>query len=293
MSDPILPPEIEYTIFMDALAIKGTSESPRNLLLVAKRVHTWLIPKLTETFAIRKFAPPQNYPGPSGWSIDTLITHGIHTRNLFIWTSPYPSSDCYDPLAAKYISLCPNLTNLVLWSAHSMEIPYAQLNEIAHLHSLTHLSINLKKIPSLAWENSELLRLFEKITHLHNVAIIESSKDITLFNHFTSLTHLTFPDLSDETLIPLFLTRLPTLEALIVLTDHPNHFSRISVRHDCQWSVDDPRIVKIACQSYADKELDEWLLEVQERRGIWGLADRAIRERQKQKGLSVVAEEDK
>ncbi|TFK69599.1 hypothetical protein BDN72DRAFT_959467 [Pluteus cervinus] len=282
MSDPILPPEIEYTIFMGALAIKGTSESAGNLVLVARRVHMWLIPKIMETFAIRTYPPAQNYP--VSWSVDTLVKYGVHTRNLFVWTSPYPSSPSYDPLASKYISLCPNLTNLVLWSAHSMEIPYAQLEEIAHLHSLTHLSINLKKIPSLAWENSTLLRVFEKITHLHNVALIDSSDDITLFNHFTSLTHLTFPYLSDEAFIPLFLTSLPTLEALIVLENHYNGVDSMSVRHDCPLSVDDPRIVKIACQSQAEKELDEWLLQVQEGQGIWGLADQAIREGQKQKG---------
>lgn len=250
LSEPKVPPEIEYTIFTDALAIKDTSESVINLLLVAKRVHMWyvsiqlypqlrekylktgrLIPKITETIAIRAFPPAQHYPTSWNINLDSLTKFGIHTRNLFLWVSPYPSSSYYEPLTARYISLCPNLTNLVLWSAHSMDIPDDQLDQIAHLHALTHLSINLKKISSTAWENPDLMRVFKKITHLHNVAIIYSSNDFTLFDCFTSLTHLTFPFPSDKDLISPLLIKLPKLEVLVVLNDHPNDTSRISVAH--------------------------------------------------------------
>ncbi|TFK63810.1 hypothetical protein BDN72DRAFT_963657 [Pluteus cervinus] len=279
MSDQIFPAEIEYMIFMDALAIKGISESAVNLILVAKRIHMWLIPKLTETFAIRTFPPAQNYPTSWDVNIATLTKYGIHTRNLFIWISPFPSSPYHDPLAAEYISLCPNLTNLVLWSAHSMDLPTPQLDAIANLQALTHLSLNLKKISSSDWENPKLIRVLNRITHLHSVMIIASEQDITMFKHFTSVTHFVFPYPSDEDLVPRIWETLPTVEVLILL-DYTN-VDHISVRHDSQASMDDPKTVRIACRS--DNELDEWLLDVQKGRGFWGIADQAVRERRKQK----------
>ncbi len=41
MSGPAFPPEIEYIIFTDALQLKKYDEDTTNLILVAKRCHTW------------------------------------------------------------------------------------------------------------------------------------------------------------------------------------------------------------------------------------------------------------
>ncbi|TFK65786.1 hypothetical protein BDN72DRAFT_845168 [Pluteus cervinus] len=286
MSDPVFPPEIEYVIFMGAFSIKEIGESAVNLVLVARRVHLWLIPKLTETFATRTFRPAQKYP--ASWDVDILSKYGIHTKHLFIWISPLPSSPYYDPLAAEYISLCPNLTDLVLWSAHSTDISSDQLDQLAHLQALTHLSINLKRIPSSAWENPELVRLFKKITHLHSVAHFSCKEDIDMFERFTSITHLTFYP-NNESLVALLLTKLPaSLEVLVILEGHYADIDRISTDKP---SVGDSRVINIACQ--ADKQLDEWLLDVQKGQGIWGLADQAVRERKKiQEGLDLRKEID-
>ncbi|TFK59534.1 hypothetical protein BDN72DRAFT_883935 [Pluteus cervinus] len=148
------------------------------------------------------------------------------------------------------------------------------LDHIARLRALTHLSINLKKLFSSAWETPELIQLFERIriTHLHNVAIIRSEVDITMFEYFTSITHLTFPYPSNENLIPLLLTKLPTVEVLVILDGNYADVDGISVYKS---SVDDSRVVNIACQD--DKEVDEWLLDVvQDRKKVLkgGLSER-------------------
>ncbi|TFK63220.1 hypothetical protein BDN72DRAFT_847833 [Pluteus cervinus] len=275
MPDQVFPPEIEHIIFTDACALKELGESALNLALVARRVHIWLTPKLMETLAIRTIRPAQKYPG--SWDITTLSKYGIHTRNLFLWIS----SPHFDSLAEQYSSLCPNITNLVIWLAYP-SLPIPQLEQIANLQALTHLSLNLNRVPSSAWDNPKLLRVFNRITHLHNVATISSQWDMALFKHFTSITHVTFQYPSEKRLVPLLLTKLPaSLEVLVILEGNYTHIDHISIYKS---SLDDPRVVNIVCQ--ADKELDEWLLDVQKGQGIWGLADQVVRERKKvQQGL--------
>ncbi|TFK69569.1 hypothetical protein BDN72DRAFT_959446 [Pluteus cervinus] len=277
MSEAVFPPEIEHVIFLNALALKENGESPINLILVAKRVHSWLMPQIMKTFALSTLPPVQKYPFP--WDIHTLHTHGKHVRNLFIWKSDHHTPNL-GSLASHLISLCPHITDLVLWSKGS-SLSRIELEQISRLEHLTHLSINLSKVPKSAWEKPEFAQAFSRITHLENVADIRSHEDLIIFKHFTSITHLAISGCEQDTLLLLF-TRLPTLEVLIVweVDDHDT----LMVVDQFNPHEDDPRIVRVACA--VGGELDAWLSEVQKGQGMWGLADQAVGERKKLKEAS-------
>ncbi|TFK69598.1 hypothetical protein BDN72DRAFT_897170 [Pluteus cervinus] len=274
MSDAIFPPEIEHVIFLNALALKENGESPINLILVAKRVHSWLIPQIMKTFALTTLPPVQKYPFP--WDVHTLHTHGKHVRNLFIWKSDHHTPNL-GSLASHLISLCANITDLVLWTKGS-SLSGIELEQISRLDHLTHLSINLSKVPKSAWEKPELAQTFSRITHLENVADIETNEDLIVFEHFISITHLAISGCGQDILLLLF-TRLPMLEALI-LWDVDDR-DTLMVVDQFNPNEDDPRVVKVACAAGGD--VDAWLSEVQKGQGMWGLADQAVRERQKLK----------
>ncbi|TFK69580.1 hypothetical protein BDN72DRAFT_959455 [Pluteus cervinus] len=264
MADPIFPPEIEQVIFTDALGLKHDGESPLDLLLVARRVHTWLMEVLIKTiaFTLRRGTPARKYP--FRWEINTLERYGMHTRHFFYWEGgTHP--DRIEP--ARYFALCPNITNLVLWIGRGLN--QADIESFSHL-PLTHLSINVYGLPKAT---PKLIQFYSRITHLENVSGFSSSgggSDSTTLRYFTSLTHVAIPD-EDENLFGC----IPTLQVLVV--------SRVGTTglEIGGSGTDDPRVVEVTYGP--NSQVEEWLLDVQEGRGMWGSADNVVRERLKRK----------
>ncbi|TFK65777.1 hypothetical protein BDN72DRAFT_845157 [Pluteus cervinus] len=262
MPDPTFPPEIEYIIFTTALELNNGGSSARNLILVAKRVHEWLIPKIMRTLAMQAVSPPQRYP--FRWDINTLQQYGRHTRNLFIWTPIGHNEDAH-----QYLCLCSNVKNLLLWSQDGLNHP--QLEALSRL-SLTHLSTDLTHISE---PSPDLVHLFSKITHLDSLSAIHLEPSIKV-ETFTSLTHLAIPYLDGNASTPLF-EKVPTLQVLLLL----EHGAVMGLIEGFDPKVDDPRIVRVTYRF--NYEVGDWLLDVEEGRGMWGLADQAVRERKKLK----------
>ncbi|TFK63186.1 hypothetical protein BDN72DRAFT_964069 [Pluteus cervinus] len=267
MSDPIFPPEIEQIIFENALALKlkGLDDNGLNLLLVAKRFHTWLIPKVMETVVV--LTARTKYK----WEITSLEKYGKHTRNLLLWINLYHDQDCP---AERYLTNCPNVTNLVLWVDY-VDVP---LKEAARLKiPLSQLSIDLEGVTEIT---PELTQLFSKITHLESLGTLDSETELAPLRQFTCLTHLSIPETSNQGLVPTLFSLLPSLQVL-VLSLIGSRSCLMGPDGSFDPKSDDPRIVRMAWQS--GKEVQEWLLDIQEGRGMWGLADEAVWERKRRK----------
>ncbi|TFK65766.1 hypothetical protein BDN72DRAFT_179690 [Pluteus cervinus] len=218
-----------------------------------------------ETISIRTI-PAQKHPFQ--WDVTALRKYGTHTRNLFIWTSLH---NYKDPLVPLYLSLCPNVTNVLLWS----DLTDPQLEQLARL-PLTDLSISFSEV----YSKPNLFPLFSKITHLEALINVESESQFTLFENFTSITHLMVSTQSNLSILPRLFKKLPTLRVLIMMVGQ--HRPAIGVVGHYDPNEDDPRIVKMVPN--LDDRSDDWLVRIRKGRDIWTLADEAVRERQKLNG---------
>ncbi|TFK65769.1 hypothetical protein BDN72DRAFT_179786 [Pluteus cervinus] len=257
---PIFPPEIECIIFLTAFELKPVDNDIVDLLLVAKRVHEWLIPKVYQTLVVQRIPPYREYP--IRLTINNLRKYGHHTRNFFVslGSTRWIAQD-------QYFSFCPNITNLVLRT--KTQLDRTHLERISSL-SLTHLSVDMIGPPS---STPGLFPLFSGITHL---CVFRSllSGDTT---RFTSLTHLAILNTYNEAVCTSILENHPKLEVLVLL----QWGFVVGVTGSFDLGVDDPRIVRI---TYRDEVLvEDWLSDVKEGRGMWGLADEKVRQRKKLK----------
>ncbi|TFK69600.1 hypothetical protein BDN72DRAFT_840194 [Pluteus cervinus] len=264
MSDsPIFPPEIEYNIFTIALEpkLENNGRDVVDLILVAKRVYEWLIPKIFQTLAVQRIPPSRKYP--LQWQLNSLEIYGKHVQHLFVWMSAYYNG----PISQdQYICLCPNITNLVLWTQNHPDRTH--LARMSHL-PLTHLSTDTTGLPK---STPELYPLFSRITHL---TIVNSTLEHERPTRFTSLTHLAIPNPYDKTIVVFILRCYPTLKAL-VLWEHGTAFKVVG---GFKPSVDDPRVVRMNITMRNNNPVRNWLLDVKDGQGVWGLADETVGKR--------------
>ncbi|TFK65031.1 hypothetical protein BDN72DRAFT_962827 [Pluteus cervinus] len=257
MSIPIFPPEIEHIIVTCALGLKTNDQSPSNLMLVAKRFHTWLSQELIQTVAVRTVRDTRFHP--RGWSIDVIKEYGAYAKNLFLFTSTN------DERAVQYISFCPNITNLVLWT----ELDEAHLKGIARL-PLTHLSADIDLLP----QTTELCQLFSRITHFDCIGGVTYKSDLPKLKAFTSLTHLVLPSDNFSSLPTAVLADFPGLKVLVFLDSGREEMAVVNAFDP---EADDPRVLRMTCNT--DDEMNQWLLDIQNGSGLWELADKVVQER--------------
>ncbi|TFK69583.1 hypothetical protein BDN72DRAFT_608253 [Pluteus cervinus] len=267
MPDPTLPPEIEEIIFINALKLKSDGENALNLLLVARRIHAWLMQVLIETISIAfksdRVLSPLKYP--FRWDISTLERYGVHTRYFFIWDSDFRRGGAKP---AQYFSLCPNITNLVLWC--DSDLDQADVESLSFL-PLTHLSVNLERLPE---PTAKVIELYSRITHLELLDGFDLETGPTIIQCFTSLTHIAVPECHrhNQDIVPFLVGNIPTLQILIVSIGG----DAIGLK-ELNFEVDHPGVVGVSFK--IDSQVEDWLLDVQEGRGMWGFADEAVRER--------------
>ncbi|TFK62859.1 hypothetical protein BDN72DRAFT_964291 [Pluteus cervinus] len=200
-----LPSELEYEIF--ALAYQNEESHPVNLLLVAKRVHDWLIPRIYEVVLFRTYVTrPRSASSPS-----TLKMCGHHTRHLLFRISTPPIS------TIELLSYCPNVENIAVWSGYTQsrdlisgpETPLTSLR-------LKRLSIHVAALAELDQETrggaesdtntgTQIQKHIEvflsTITHLDIASRVCSKQELSALSYCPSLTHLClFETLPLETL---------------------------------------------------------------------------------------------
>ncbi|TFK65773.1 hypothetical protein BDN72DRAFT_962272 [Pluteus cervinus] len=262
LADPIFPPEIEHLIFAHALAQQDLAPFPFNLILVAKRVHHWLTPKLYETICIGKEKATEY---PIKWDRAKLEKYGKFTRNLFLWALEPESS-------LLFLTSCPNVTTLLFWVAMNPDL----MNAISHLR-LTHLSINLGVIRNVT---PSLIESFSTITHLEYHGRVDP--DLGYIIHFTSLTHLAISHfyVTNQPILPVLFDQFPDLQAVISLhlvRDHDRGVSVVEENSD----LDDIRVVRITVG--LESVVEVWLGDIKHGQGIWGLADETVTRRRRKR----------
>ncbi|TFK67163.1 hypothetical protein BDN72DRAFT_961216 [Pluteus cervinus] len=180
------PPELEYEIFL--FAFHNERDNPTNLLLVAKRIHDWLIPHIYKVVVFRtdRVRPPKA-------SSSTLQLYGHHTRHLIlrVGVTPIPPMDI--------LSYCPNVEDLALWKRRKWS--YSALSKTVNpltSFRLKRLSIPITALQELAGSNTDIdverkttiAGFFSTITHLDVCSRVTRSEELSALSYCTSLTHL-------------------------------------------------------------------------------------------------------
>ncbi|TFK63493.1 hypothetical protein BDN72DRAFT_963884 [Pluteus cervinus] len=247
MPSPHLPPELEYEIFI--LALENNHKDGKNLILVAKRVFDWLIPRIFRVVLLHSTRSI-----PIKFNKAAHERYGHYVEHLFI----EPNEQ------GKYIGLFPNAKNLVLWTDYNSTYVKSLLTL-----PLTRLSIAPSDLhpPSL-----ELFQVFSKLTHLDLVSMascwgthLDIVKELL---HLPKLTHLCVMRGFSAKTLELFLdrSRCPKLRVVILweFSDNEAYLEKGGF----PGVYDDGRVLRIKCQPLRD-----W--EVGARGGVdmWKLAD--------------------
>ncbi|TFK61021.1 hypothetical protein BDN72DRAFT_850025 [Pluteus cervinus] len=185
MEDPRLPPELESQIFLMALQLNFSDI--RNLLLIAKRVHAWLLPKAFEVAVLgigRSF--------PITFTLEKFKRYGHYIRYLFL-TAFATQRETGRIMALDYLSLCPNVINLSI-RIPSLD-PAALQSALINL-PLIRLSIHVDAILFVP-PSPQLSELFSNLTHLHlyntfDPARFADAQPPILRPLFPNLTHIAF-----------------------------------------------------------------------------------------------------
>ncbi|TFK63497.1 hypothetical protein BDN72DRAFT_963888 [Pluteus cervinus] len=222
MTDPLLPPELERQIFLCAL--NNSRQDVQNLLSVAERVQTWLIPALYEVVAFHS-----EYWTPFPFTKERYERYGKEARHLLVGTDDM----------IPYLSLFPNVTNLALWTGND-----ESLLGILEQLPLTRLSTTLHTFNP---PTSALIRTFSNITHLEIVGGLDHERDcLQLLRHFTSLTHLcVLWEFNDEDLKKILTCHPSTSLKVLILWDSTNNLK------------DDDPTVGLSPLDLRDRELDD------------------------------------
>ncbi|TFK67162.1 hypothetical protein BDN72DRAFT_843411 [Pluteus cervinus] len=274
---PTLPPELEYQIFLFAFQKERTR--PINLLLVAKRVHDWLIPRIYEILVFRG--------GRARPNVAQLRTYGHHTRHLIL-TGVIPIS------VTEMLSYFPNVVNLAIWARSWLQdFGVEPKNPLTSLR-LKRLSIHLEDMKDINLEsttnhevkiNENIKRFLSNITHLDCSKAI-GQRELTALTYCTSLTHLCIFDTLPTQDLRWVFDVCNNLEVLIWLITRSiagvSHTSVVVVKDerlratfkDCGLRPDDlDKIALIGCNGYGD----DWERGARGGVDMWALADREVK----------------
>ncbi|TFK69484.1 hypothetical protein BDN72DRAFT_959553 [Pluteus cervinus] len=188
----VFPPEIEEMIF--SMAVQANWSSAKTLVLVAKRVHHWLIPQLYEVVIFHE--NQISNPRPK-FDSGKLIDRGKHVKHIMFFQMYLLSNR-----PGECLAWCPNAVDVALWI--TPDLYDKTLIDQLLCHRLTHLSFDFGTLRNKLGEHPEILKptSFPFVTHLE---LINSTTAVTsdeLREHFPALTHLAlnasgpnFPDL--------------------------------------------------------------------------------------------------
>ncbi|PPQ75113.1 hypothetical protein CVT24_010068 [Panaeolus cyanescens] len=193
-SEPVLPPELERIIFEMAFDTEAPDTNWK-LVLVAKRVRTWLRPLIYSTFimSINRKVFPNMHTCPS-----FIITEEIYhfARHLIADNSSIIPHDALSELLDK----CPNLTNVACWGDIIPQLIWPSLSKLTHLRQLSLTSVD---DPDLSPAQFLSAPFSAHLTHLELVnpgEDLEYNWDLEFLSSLPSLTHLAiyFSSAGDE-----------------------------------------------------------------------------------------------
>ncbi|TFK66755.1 hypothetical protein BDN72DRAFT_843844 [Pluteus cervinus] len=259
LNEPRLPPELEENIFLQAL--DSSPSDAFKFILVAKRVHHWLIPQIFKTVIYH-----YDESSPIRFDIHSFERYANHVQHLFL----EPEN------LLQYLYLFSNVTNLVLWG----ECSPAQLEILLEFNHLTHLAVVIGDDVSIP--PPIYFALFSKVTHLD----LMSSCDFWWLDeikpnfNFPLLTHLCVLCDANTEVIKLFLDRIrcPNLAVVILWDPSPEAVTMVrpEVEGRDEVPVKDERLVHILCQD----SVRDWESGVRGGDDMWKVADRHIASRQ-------------
>ncbi|TFK66899.1 hypothetical protein BDN72DRAFT_961424 [Pluteus cervinus] len=250
-ADPILPPELERLIFIYALKNDLELEHVVNLLIIARRVHDWLIPSLFEVVVV--------YTGhhwPTRFNLEKFQKYGKHVRHLLL-CSVTPGE------AAEFIPLCPNLTNLALWTGR---YDTAQITAVMQLH-LTRLSVEIRQ---LGIASPAQLTLFSTITHLDVGDVLTSVTHCQILIHFPVLTHVALVSASEISVLKWVLEQCKSIKVVVWVSGMDDDPYPVRLDTDSPRTAD-PRVVALACGYVKD-----WIDGAHGGLDMWKFADGII-----------------
>ncbi|TFK64396.1 hypothetical protein BDN72DRAFT_861405 [Pluteus cervinus] len=213
-----LPPEIEYEIF--ALAFHRNQEDKIQLLRVAKRVLTWLLPFVYESVIMNDY----RYPPKAA-----LERYGHHIKNLLVVSFMQPKIP-----ANTILACCPNVRNLAFWNEVRLTERVFDLTQLTHLftRSLTFFKPYHSSLPEFQSDppphrvpRAKTQIFFSTITHLalydrFNLSTDPGTPAFTfgqILRAFTSLTHLLVYNYTSYHELQLALGLCPSIKVLICL----------------------------------------------------------------------------
>ncbi|TFK65232.1 hypothetical protein BDN72DRAFT_962685 [Pluteus cervinus] len=249
--EPKLPPELEEKIFIQAID-DNFSDVP-NIILVAKRVHHWLIPHIFNVVLLH-----EDKSFPVKFNLPTFQRYAKHIRHL--------SLD--DPIVVQHLPLFTDVTNLVLWQ----ELKPPELEILLTFNHLTHLSVTVNDIqPSPVY-----FSLFRKVTHLDLISSCTNWPLASTLIIFPLLTHLCILRGINTDVLKLFLdrNRCRNLKVVIVWgsagTLNKTFVSPKKARR--QLPAEDERLLNVLCH---DME-EDWKTGARGGDDMWRVADRYL-----------------
>ncbi|PPQ79840.1 hypothetical protein CVT26_012568 [Gymnopilus dilepis] len=211
MSDdgpPFLPPELQRSIF-EWVACTERPAITLKFMLLAKHVHGWLKPLLYQVFSqisAPRFPDFERYPGV------LLEDVGPFARHLLIGGTEGVEG------INRFISLCPNVYDLAVWTQHSFrEI----LPALKHLKDLQRLSASLETLS----KDDILSSPFAKLTHLDVVRFRGARwQEWELISEIKTLTHLAINTPVEVEVIQNLLKHGENLQLLLIMQESESNW---------------------------------------------------------------------
>ncbi|KAJ7288698.1 hypothetical protein C8J57DRAFT_1281037 [Mycena rebaudengoi] len=268
IGDIVLPVELECAVFEAAAFLDYKNIS--RLLLVARRVHTWLEPLLYRVLVCRGSAIPHrlwviwNVPGKtSAGSTDFVQRHVRHI--LFSDDFPY---------IEETLSVCSRATDLVFYS--DLRVWPSIVTHLDHIRP-HRLSIELD--PLFAGTIDFSYPMFSRITHLD---VIDYNIDSWMpLASLPALTHLSFNlyILPEGGIFKTLLSECNLVQALIVYTPVEQRAKFGDTDFLETYPMHDARFVVANNDSY-DNCVEDWRGGAWNRADLWARVDNFIRMKQ-------------
>ncbi|TFK61700.1 hypothetical protein BDN72DRAFT_849449 [Pluteus cervinus] len=271
-SQPIFPPELEEVIFLfalqDDLKLVGT------LVLVAKRVHDWVIPRFYEVVIFR-YASEPHIPHRS-LSLQHLAGNGKHVRHLLL--HDHSPGRRLDDHFSGCIDRCPNLCSLGLWIPDNSFTP-GLVGGLLRLR-LKYLSFDISGlVPALEKQGVSTV-LLPTVTHLELIGATKVDPHLVK-SYFPALTHLALTGIGNTPItvlrdaLDVFGDQLEV--AIWYLWNAGDTKTSPRVERTSKYIiVDDPRFVVLR---YGANFANTWHEGVKGGLGIWKAAEEAVQAR--------------